>query len=93
MRPETGPMQFDDDWRGIFIRGDQALMGYLPMLKILRDKLPEKERDMLLVLGLDDLINLLSSANHHYESDGVQHMKKFEESRVVKLRIRSEGES
>jgi hypothetical protein len=24
-RPETGPMQFGDDWPGIFIRGDNAL--------------------------------------------------------------------
>lgn len=25
VRPETGPMQFGDDWPGIFIRGDSAL--------------------------------------------------------------------
>ncbi len=25
MRPETGPMQFGDDWPGIFIRGDNAM--------------------------------------------------------------------
>lgn len=24
-RPETGPMQFGEDWPGIFIRGDNAL--------------------------------------------------------------------
>lgn len=24
-RPETGPMQFDGDWPGVFIRGDRAL--------------------------------------------------------------------
>jgi hypothetical protein len=24
-RPETGPMQFGDDWPGVFIRGDIAL--------------------------------------------------------------------
>jgi len=24
-RPETGPMQFGDDWPGVFIRGDNAL--------------------------------------------------------------------
>lgn len=23
-RPETGPMQFGDDWPGVFIRGDNA---------------------------------------------------------------------
>ena len=25
IRPETGPMRFDDDWTGIFIRGDDVL--------------------------------------------------------------------
>jgi hypothetical protein len=24
-RPETGPMQFGDDWPGVFIRGDNAM--------------------------------------------------------------------
>lgn len=24
-RPGTGPMQFEKDWRGVFIRGDDAL--------------------------------------------------------------------
>lgn len=92
MRPETGPMQFDDDWRGVFIRGDSALMGYLPMLQILRDKLPEEDRDALLALGLDDLIDLLASANHHREIEGVQMMKKFGDCRVVKLRVTNESE-
>lgn len=25
-RPETGPMQFGNDWPGVFIRGDNALL-------------------------------------------------------------------
>lgn len=25
-RPETGPMQFGNDWPGVFIRGDNALV-------------------------------------------------------------------
>ena len=25
MRPETGPMEFEGDWPGVFIRGDNAL--------------------------------------------------------------------
>lgn len=31
-RPETGPMKFGDDWTGVFIRGDNALMYYAPAL-------------------------------------------------------------
>lgn len=32
-RIETGCVQFDNDWPGIFIRGDHALMGYAPALR------------------------------------------------------------
>lgn len=31
-RVETGPLQVNDDWPGIFIRGDSALMGFAPAL-------------------------------------------------------------
>lgn len=30
-RPETGPMQFGDDWPGVFIRGDDALATVLSL--------------------------------------------------------------
>lgn len=33
-RPETGPMQFGDDWPGVFIRGDNAF-GYAVSLATL----------------------------------------------------------
>lgn len=42
-RPETGPMQFGDDWPGIFIRGDNALMGYAPAVYRAMQALPESE--------------------------------------------------
>jgi hypothetical protein len=32
MRAETGAMRFAGDWPGLFIRGDEALMGYVPSL-------------------------------------------------------------
>jgi hypothetical protein len=31
-RAETGPMKFGDDWTGVFIRGDTALVGFGPGL-------------------------------------------------------------
>jgi hypothetical protein len=34
-RIETGPLQIDDDWPGVFIRGDNALMGFAPALEAL----------------------------------------------------------
>src|SRR5258708_6381349 len=38
-RPETGVMQFGDDWPGVFIRGDNALLGYAPHLRVILDML------------------------------------------------------
>lgn len=32
-RVETGVLQVGDDWPGVFIRGDNALMGYAPALR------------------------------------------------------------
>jgi hypothetical protein len=81
MRPETGPMEFEDDWRGIFIRGDNALMGYLPMLQRIRANLREENENVLDLITLKSLIDLLSFANHTDDTDDtdVQMMKKFED--------------
>lgn len=77
MRPETGPMEFEEDWRGIFIRGDHALMSFIPALRMLRSM--SKENQVIFEsLGLDGLIDLLSSANHHDKNVEVQEMKSFE---------------
>lgn len=35
-RPETGPMQFGDDWPGVFIRGDGALAAVLSLQRALK---------------------------------------------------------
>ena len=82
MRPETGPMQFDDDWRGVFIRGDNALMGYLPILEVLSSKLDDQP---IMQMQLKDLMGLLASAAHTQSNEGVQMMKKFSECKLVKL--------
>lgn len=39
-RPETGPMQFGDDWPGVFFRGDNALFAAMHLSMALH-KLPE----------------------------------------------------
>lgn len=39
-RPETGPMQFEDDWPGVFFRGDHALY-YAIMLEQIKNFIPE----------------------------------------------------
>ena len=58
-RVETGPIQFNNDWPGIFIRGDDAL-GYLIWLERARD---QQRDDSLTKNMLNDLITLLKSCN------------------------------
>jgi len=87
-RPETGPMEFDDDWRGIFIRGDDALLGFLPSLIMIKEHFENSNsKDSLLVFQLESMINLLQSANHHGPEDDLQKMKSFSQCRVVSLPV------
>lgn len=63
-RPETGPMQFGiDDWRGVFIRGDNAMH----MAMVLRDALDDPSRIKRDVIGtrlvLQGLIRTLAGSN------------------------------
>ena len=37
-RPETGGMRFGDDWRGVFIRGDNALHYYLTLTSYIQSQ-------------------------------------------------------
>lgn len=59
-RPETGPMQFGDDWPGVFIRGDNALF-YAKAVESALRLLPESswsEKAML-----NNLMNDLKSCS------------------------------
>jgi len=63
MRPETGTMQFEGDWRGVFIRGDNAF-AYAMALKLMRDQLFDIIGDKPIVyMPVDDLIELLEGSN------------------------------
>ncbi|MBY0561550.1 hypothetical protein [Hyphomicrobium sp.] len=69
-RVETGPLQFERDWPGVFIRGDQALY-FGVTLKALASGMPESEDDMLAVIHkktIDGLGDLLMSCNVHASS-------------------------
>jgi len=81
-RPETGPMQFDDDWRGIFIRGDNA-MHFINELNVIRitENLSEHSENRLKWIQEE-----LGRSNHHLK-DKVQMMKPFKE-----CFIKDEGE-
>lgn len=78
-RIETGTVQFDEDWRGLFIRGDNA-MQFAMALEMLMDN-PEAARDnpFSVVAPLQGLLQLLRSSNHHFEDVDCQMLKKFEE--------------
>ena len=86
MRAETGPMQFEDDWTGVFIRGDNALMLYAPalrrLLKLKQELLENnqiEDKDVFDEFTLKSLLELLSSANHHAENESLQMLKDFKE--------------
>lgn len=58
-RVETGPVQFGEDWPGVFIRGDNALMGYLPSLaSLVADPAFQKSHplEVMMLTGLRDLM-------------------------------------
>jgi hypothetical protein len=59
-RPGTGPMQFGDDWPGVFIRGDDAL-GYALALRRAVERLAGVECSSVDVARLADMIELLGS--------------------------------
>ena len=44
-RVETGVLQVGDDWPGVFIRGDNALMGYAPALRTILHYFSVNEHD------------------------------------------------
>lgn len=75
-RPETGAMKFDNDWTGVFIRGDNA--GYYSM--ILSRLLKEVEEDVCIqpldFVVLEDLVRTLANSNE-FTSKEVQNLKKF----------------
>jgi len=80
-RPETGPMEFKDDWTGIFIRGDNAFY-YAAQLNAILELMREEwgEGFAGFQIALESLKSLLSSCNHNTAQDK-QLMKSFEESK------------
>lgn len=75
-RPETGPMKFGDDWRGIFIRGDNA--GYYALvLEHIETLIPDG--DFINRGVVHGLRMTLCGADERYESKETQIMKSFDE--------------
>lgn len=55
-RVETGPVQFGDDWPGVFIRGDNAFF-YCMALRRAVSQLGDRDLDGLMLKGLADLLS------------------------------------
>lgn len=69
-RVETGPLQFNDDWPGIFIRGDNALY-YSFLLNQLIAKFEKEKESALNFIELAELYNLkklFASCNAHIKN-------------------------
>ena len=80
-RPETGPMQFKNDWCGVFIRGDSA-MGYAVQIRRMLAE-PDPQKQLNSFERLRHLCLLLESSNERTQmGDEVQRMKSFDEARA-----------
>ena len=66
-RPETGTMRFQDDWTGLFVRGDNAMYYAYKLrtaLELLERDAPARDYDAFLKMELEGLIRLFSSCMH-----------------------------
>lgn len=81
-RPESGPMQFGDDWPGVFLRGDDCA-GYFQALKKLMTAFPKEEQDpdIFITMALLEGLAKTLQASHAFEGDkeAVQTMFAFAE--------------
>lgn len=90
MRAETGPLQFGDDWPGVFIRGDNA-MGFVQALRALLQGLefsppgspavPDAQRGWA-IGSVGELVALLESSQIRRGGalpQGLEHVKSWEE--------------
>ena len=79
-RAETGKMQFGNDWSGVFIRGDNALMRYLPILMRISDlqKAGKINIGAIEFAPINDFINLLRSADQ-LSGGEIQMLKEFDD--------------
>jgi len=75
-RPETGAMRFAGDWRGVFIRGDNAT-AYAIYLRMFGSTQPQHQA------MFEGLIKLLESSDERNKDVKTQEMKPFTECAKV----------
>jgi hypothetical protein len=80
-RPESGPMEFEDDWTGLFIRGDDCMYYSQTLSQVLEALENGEEISALDKIGILSLRELIASAYHHGIDSSRQLLKKFEDSK------------
>lgn len=81
-RPETGSLQFGEDWPGTFIRGDNAMYLAYSLEEIVREAQPGGKITGLTPLqisALENLHQLLSGADAFRNIEGRVVLKPYEE--------------
>lgn len=63
-RVETGPVQFGDDWPGIFIRGDNAMHYALALSSLLKN-----DGDPIAEMVVEGLMHTLMSSRVHHNRE------------------------
>ena len=62
-RMETGPVQFGDDWPGVFIRGDQACWAGRMLSLLIEHDLLKDEVDVISKMTIEGIADMLSSCH------------------------------
>lgn len=81
-RAETGPMRFGSDWRGIFIRGDDAI-SFLARIQHLINDVKQKN---IYAQNLENIVDLLERALENEEDPDLIELRDFEFSLPEKHR-------
>ena len=72
-RPETGPMKFEDDWCGVFIRGDNAFAFAMYLEQVFAALENKLEPSPLFLAGLKGFAGLLRSCDERHMEEEPQH--------------------
>lgn len=79
-RCETGPVKFNNDWTGLFLRGD-CCFAYAQALRIYLDPTQDGDTRLFARIQLESLMRLLGSTNEntHADEETVTCLKPFSE--------------
>ena len=74
MRLETGLAQCDDDWPGVFIRGDAAAAYHLALSAAIEKIREEDPMQAVLLQGLNELLVSSRISSEAHDKDRIQHI-------------------